>query len=326
MNEAIAVSTRVRLARNLKKYPFGNNLSDEERKQITEAVSASVKDSGFKIIDMANISEISAEHLAERHLISPEFASEKTKRAIALNSDESVVVMINEEDHIRIQSFCKGFDLKTAYEKAEETDNMIEAKNIYAFDEKLGYLTHCPTNLGTGLRASVMLHLPALEILGGIGKIVGTVGKLGICVRGIYGEGSQAKASLYQVSNQITLGMSDEEIISRVRDIALKIIEQEENARKILLKKDYYGIMDKISRAYGVLKNAYVLNISEFMEQISLVRLGVSLNLIKGDIKNIDSLIYKVQPAGIIEKYGEMNSIENDIRRAEIIRGELKSD
>ena len=219
------ISTRVRLARNLKDYPFPCRLSEQGRKKVIEKVTSAIRDSNssiasdFNLIKLDDLTEAQGVSLVERHLVSPEFISETEGRALLLSKDESMSIMINEEDHIRLQVITDGLSLEQAYDTADKLDTLLDENLEFAFDDKLGYLTQCPTNLGTGMRASVMLHLPALEKSRTIGRIAGNLSKLGLTIRGAYGEGSEPSGSLYQLSNQVTLGISEKAAIENLENI-----------------------------------------------------------------------------------------------------------
>ena len=261
--------------------------------------------------------------LAERHLISPEFASDRAGRALLLTDDEAVSIMLCEEDHIRLQVMMAGLALKEAYSVADKIDNIISSKLNYAYDDRIGYLTQCPTNLGTAMRASVMLHLPALTRCGQIGKLASTVSKLGLVIRGAYGEGSSPKGDIYQLSNQITLGISEEAALNNLQSITLQLVAQERAAAEKLIENPIEE--DRIFRAWGILKNARVLSGDEFMELSSLLRMGISTKSIDFDIATLNELTTRVQPATINAAEGkELNSQQRDVLRAKWVREALE--
>ena len=321
------VSTRIRLARNLAGVPFPARMSAEQRRQVNEKVrDALLSDPTFgprfKYLEMETLPDITAAALAERHLISPAFAEHREGKAILLSDDENVCIMLCEEDHIRIQVMAAGLALDEAYRTADAIDNVLASKLDYAFNERLGYLTECPTNLGTGLRASLMLHLPALEASGAIGRLAATVGKIGMTVRGTYGEGSKAVAALYQISNQVTLGISEEAAIENLRAIAAQTIQQERSLRASL---DPDGIEDAAFRALGTLKFARAVSTKEFMELISKVRLGVAMGVIK-DVKleTVEELMNSAGPAAVQAARGEpLEPAQRDKARADLARERL---
>lgn len=296
----IVLSTRIRLARNLNEFPFPCRLDAEGRSKVNELVKSAVFENDskdFSFIEMKNLSRIQAVSLAERHLISPEFASKKDGSALILSEDESVSIMLCEEDHIRLQVMKAGLALEEAYDIADKLDSMLDSRLDYAFDERIGYLTQCPTNLGTAMRASVMLHLPALTRCGQISRLASTVSKLGLTIRGAYGEGSRANGDIYQISNQVTLGITEETAIANLKSIVLQLVAQERAAASEIIKNP--AEEDKIFRALGVLKNARLLSTDEFMELISVVRLGVARGLIDAPLEKINELIVSMQPATI---------------------------
>ena len=269
---------------------------------------------------MKDLSRIQAVSLAESHLISPEFASKKDGSALVLSSDESVSIMLCEEDHIRLQVMMDGFQPEEAYALADQVDNILSKKLNFAFHERLGYLTQCPTNLGTGMRASVMLHLPALEMSGTVNRIGANLSKLGLTMRGLYGESSKPAGAFFQLSNQVTLGISEKAAIENLKNITNQLITQEMRARESLLNS--IEAEDKINRALGVLKTARLMDHNEAMKLLSLVRLGVSekkLETLSTD--SIDKLIVEIQPASIMTRYGDdMSPRDRDIKRAQILR------
>ena len=271
---------------------------------------------------MKDLSRLQAVSLAERHLISPEFASKQDGSALVLSSDESVSIMLCEEDHIRLQVMKAGLALEEAYDIADKLDSMLDKKLKYAFDERIGYLTQCPTNLGTAMRASVMLHLPALTRCGQMTRLANTVSKLGLTIRGANGEGSQPKGDIYQISNQITLGITEETAIANLKSIVLQLIAQERAAAAEIVKNP--AEEDKIFRALGVLRNARLLSTDEFMELISVVRLGAARGLIDVGIEKINELIVNMQPATISASNSEANNpAARDAYRAKAVREAL---
>lgn len=321
MSEAV-VSTRVRLARNLSEYPFPIRLSADKAKEVVEKVDEALQDCGMKFhrMDLDAVSDTMKVALLEQHLISPDFVRGAEGRAVFLSDDNSVSIMVNEEDHIRLQVIKSGFEPDEAYEIADKLDNELSKKLSFAFHEKLGYLTQCPTNLGTGMRASVMLHLPALDMTGAVHRIGANLSKLGLTIRGLYGESTKPVGAFFQLSNQVTLGISEKAAIANLKNITTQLIAQEMKARDNLLTK--IEVEDRIARALGILKTALVVDHSEAMDLLSLVRLGVAskkLNTLSTD--SIDRLITQIQPASIMTKFGEdMTPQERDIKRAELIR------
>lgn len=320
----IVLSTRISLARNLDEFPFPSKLDAEGREKVNSAVKSALLCDGSDLsyIDMKSLSEIQAVSLAEKHLISPEFAARRDGTALLLSSDESVSIMLCEEDHIRIQVIKAGLALEQAYAEADKIDTILDGKLKYAFDERIGYLTQCPTNLGTAMRASVMLHLPALTRCGQIARLAGTVSKLGLTIRGAYGEGSASTGDIYQISNQITLGITEETAIANLRSIVLQLVAQERSAAQEIVKNP--AEEDKIFRALGVLQNARLLSSDEFMELISEVRLGAARGVVDIPLEKINELIVNMQPATISAAAdGAIGPAARDAARAKAVREAL---
>lgn len=321
----IILSTRVRFARNLASFPFPCRLDAAGRKEVCETVRDALADvSGIKLhyIDMNDLSEKQSVALAERHLISPEFTSGGEGRALLLSEDESVSIMLCEEDHIRIQVIKGGLDLEGAYDLANKIDDLLDSKLNYAFDERLGYLTQCPTNIGTGMRASVMMHLPALSKCNQTAKLSSTVSKLGLTVRGSYGEGTVAKGDIYQISNQVTLGISEKTALDNLKSIAMQIATQERAAGEEFVKN--VSILDRITRAYGILSSARLLSTDEMLDLFSWVRLGSVYGIIEADITKLNELTETMQAATLASKNGEfLSSDERDEIRAKTVREAL---
>jgi len=329
-DRAVVVSTRIRLARNLSDIPFPNRMSDQQKKDVIGRVSSALekakfgKDITLKMIDMEKLDNISANAMAERRIISPEFASNRQGRAVFISDDESVAVLINEEDHIRIQVLSSGSDLPVCLKIAGEIDSFLDKKLKFAFDETLGYLTQCPTNLGTGLRASVMLHLPMMESGRMIENLANTVSKLGMTVRGSMGEGSASRGALYQISNQVTLGISEQNAIDNLMSIVNQVIRQEENLRKNAYERDTVSTDDQIYRAMGLLSNARLLSTDELLRLLSLIRLGTSLGIIKTDISVLNTLLFETGAYCISARQGGTpDSRKRDQLRAEFVREKL---
>ena len=322
----IAVSTRIRLARNLSGLPFPARMTPEQRRELNLKVKNAVLQSNtpfaksLKCIDMADVPQTEIAAMVERHIISPEFAEENADRAIIISADESISIMIGEEDHVRIQVILGGLQLEKAYDTAEQLDSLLYNELHFAFDRSLGFLTECPTNLGTGLRASVMLHLPVTESNGEISSIAETVGKIGFTVRGMYGEGTKASASMYQVSNQITLGISEKNAIDNLKIITAQLIDKERKARNGLNK---IKLEDMCFRALGTLQNSRILSSKEMMDLLSRIKLGISMGIIKTDVLPI-KLFIEGQPNMLMKKYGQLEPEERDIYRAAFIRDALK--
>lgn len=325
----IVLSTRIRLARNIKEYPFPARLSQEQRQKVEKAVCGSVGQcmqligSSYRFINMEDIGKTDAVSLVERHLVSPEFISERRGRGLILSDDESVSIMINEEDHLRIQVMQEGLALAQAYSIADKLDTLLNERLNFAFDERLGYLTQCPTNLGTGMRASLMLHLPALQESGMMGRVANSLSKLGLAIRGIYGEGTEPVGAIYQLSNQVTLGLSEKEAIDNLGRIAMQLVSQERAARKNLVQNT--ETQDSICRSLGILQNARMLSNNEFMKLLSNIRIGVSEGLIENvSYDTLNALMVRVQPATIMLPGGQaLSPAQRDILRAKLAREAL---
>ena len=321
----IVVSTRIRLARNLSEYPFPNKLNTKSRTALNNIIKDAVEmDNRFdlRFVEMKSLARFEAASMAERHIISPEFASDHDGRALMISKDEDICIMLNEEDHIRIQIMKSGFALDEAYEVADEIDDLLGNKLQYAFDERIGYLTQCPTNLGTGMRASVMLHLPALTMNGQIHKLINTISKLGLTFRGAFGEGTKATGDMYQLSNQITLGISEEFAIKNLKAITLQLCANERAAREELLKS--IDTEDAIFRAYGTLKWARLLSTQELMDNLSLVRLGSVAGKISVPVETLNELMISMQPASInVMAAQKLEEKERDTIRATKVRNRL---
>lgn len=324
----VVVSSRIRLARNLKQYPFVPKLSEEQRKQIEEKVKEIVPSLGYGIsfLRLKDMDEITQMSLVEKHLVSPNFVfKEDIKGSMLLNDDENISIMINEEDHLRIQVLASGLELDNLMNLAVELDEKIGNNLEYACSEKYGFLTSCPTNVGTGLRASVMVHLPALTTTGNIRKILEVIHSFGMNIRGVYGEGTEIQGDMYQVSNKQTIGISEREIIKNLKLIIEKIIEQERLARKILTKESI-ELEDKVYRSFGILSQAKKLSSQEARELLSQVKLGTDLGIIKelNDLK-VKKLELYTKPANLQKYLGEkLGNYERDIKRAQIVKQIIK--
>jgi len=326
-NNGIVITSRIRLARNLKNYKFPTNMTQEEARSVIEEISNAVSkyDRGYKLTYMKDLTDIKKNSLIETHIISPALASKKDTGAFLLSPDRRVSIMINEEDHIRIQTLGDGLSLEECWKLGNEVDDIIEESVDYAFDKDLGYITCCPTNIGTGMRASVMLHLPALSITNQVDKLLYGVSQLGVAVRGVYGEGTKSVGHLYQISNQVTLGVAEETLIDKINQIVMQIIEKEKTTRDHLYKNNYDELEDDFYRAYGLLTNARKMSADEAMKLLSLLKLGSEMGItpmVKG--KNIYQLMVWIQPNNISTIEGrELSVKERDKKRAEIIRQEL---
>ncbi|CDD16601.1 putative ATP:guanido phosphotransferase Clo1313_2463 [Clostridium sp. CAG:798] len=318
----VVISSRVRLARNLADFPFKDKAKQEDLEQILKKIKEIVPSIGYglKYIELRNIDNITKLTLIENHLISPEFATNK-KGAILINDEENICIMINEEDHIRIQVFSSGQELEELLNLAIEIDEKIDGLVTYATNERYGYLTSCPTNVGTGLRASVMVHLPALTLTGNIEKVLNVVNNFGMNIRGVYGEGTQSKGNIYQISNNQSLGLIEKEIIKNIKTITEKVIEQERLARKYLTKRQI-DLEDRVYRAYGILANAMKLSSEECRKLLSDVKLGTDLGIIKElDDMKVSKLETYTKP-GNLQKYlaKELDAYDRDIERSKVVK------
>ena len=322
--ERIAISSRVRIARNLKEYKFPHLMDSKDADNILNSMS-NILEGKNKLLKLKDIDDITLNSLVERHLISKEFVSDKEKRAILLNDDLSLAIMINEEDHLRIQGFASSDNIKEAYKIAKEAEIKIGEKLEYAKHDKFGYLTACPTNVGSGLRVSVMLHLPALTALGYMSKMLSDAATFGIAIRGLYGENTEAGGHIYQISNQRTMGMTDEEVITNVEKIVKNIIKQEKKARNIL-QEDKVNFEDKVMRALGTLRYARRIDTAEAEKNISLIRLGIERKIIKDiDINKVQKISVNIYPNMLkLEMKKDMDEITRDEERAKYIRKELE--
>lgn len=327
----IVMTSRIRLARNLRGWPFPGWASERKRMELLESVRpvvaglALMKD-GFNE-EYSSLNKTRKQVLVERHLVSREHAARSSGCAVVIDRRQSVAIMLNEEDHLRMQGIRAGLDLRTAYDMINSVDSELERELSYAYDQRLGYLTACPTNLGTGMRASVMLHLPALALTDQIKQVMNAVHKIGLAVRGLYGEGTEALGNLFQVSNQHTLGETEAELISRIEGVAEHIVQAENNAREKLRLESPMMLHDQIGRAYATLRYAHILNSKEALNYLSLLRLGADLDIISGcDRSLIDMLLLEIQPAHLqLAARKDLSPEERDSRRAEITRERLKS-
>lgn len=328
----IVMSSRVRLARNLTEYAFPFIFSNEDAQNVVKKIEEISKEStplsvrNLEMIKMENIPSLQKRVLVEKHLISPNLAENSTFGACLLSENEEVSIMINEEDHIRIQCLFPAFQLSEALSVANEMDDWMESHLNYAFNETYGYLTSCPTNVGTGLRASVMMHLPALVMTQQINRIIPAINQLGLVVRGIFGEGSEALGNIFQISNQITLGKSEEDIVEDLKSVVKQLISQERSAREALVKTSNIQLEDRVYRSYGVLTNSRIIETKEAAKCLSDVRLGIDIGFIKDIPKNILNELMIITQPGFLQQYagGPLRPHERDIRRASLIRERIK--
>lgn len=330
----IVMSSRIRLARNLADYPFIRRCTDIDRANIEstvrERLSKETKEdfSQLTFINVADLESLDRQFLVERQLISREHANSDGARAVAIDQQERLSLMVNEEDHLRIQVMKSGLDLSSAWDQVNEVDDLIESRLTYAFHPDLGYLTACPTNVGTGMRVSVLVHLPALVITQQIEKVFRSLQKINLVVRGLYGEGTQAMGDFYQVSNQITLGKTEKELIDQVGDVIPVVIDYERKARDFLINEKQNDLFDQVSRAYGTLQNAQQISSEETMFLLSRVRMGINLGLI-GDLEipEVNQLFIRTQPAHL-QKISQqpLDTDQRNIERANYLHDQLKLD
>ena len=320
----IIVSSRIRLARNIKEFPFKIKMTKEDKNKLLEKVKFITPSVGYglKFLYLKDMDDITKMSLVEKHILSPEIALNKTQDgAILINDEENICIMINEEDHIRLQVFTSGLDLQNTLNLAIEIDEKLNEILGFSASEKYGFLTACPTNVGTGLRASVMVHLPALKITGNLSKLLHIVNSFGMTIRGAYGEDSKAKSDIYQISNNQTLGITEKEIVTNLENITKKVMEQERLARKYLVKNTD-DLEDKVYRSFGILTNARKLTSEETDNLLSDIKLGTDLGIIEelNDLKVKELMLY-TKPANLQKKVGKLlDANERDKNRAEVIR------
>lgn len=326
--DGIVISCRARLARNLSRYPFAPRISVDDQRKIIDEVLAAAKDSRrmttASYFSMNALDANERRVLVERHLISPSLADEKGERGILFNQDESLSVMINEEDHLRLQAIYPGTQAQQTWASIAALDAEITGAVDCAHDDRLGFLTACPTNTGTGLRASILIHLPALVLTEDMERVLQGLNQLSFTVRGVYGEGSNASGNLFQVSNQATLGSSEEKIVEGLLRITAQLVEYEKDAQQSLLREAKSQMEDKVWRAYGLLRHARVLSSQEFMNLLSAVRLGLTIGLLDVPAAFLNHLMIATQPAHMQAEAGSsMDPEERDLRRAELVRQKL---
>jgi len=325
----IVISSRIRLARNLDKMPFphwGNKLQGEDA---ARAIEDAIRKVDFlktaTVFHLADLDAVDKQFLVERHLMSLEHAQKTDHKAVAFDNEEIVSVMINEEDHIRMQVMQSGFNLFEAWDIISRIDDALEKELRFAFLSDWGYLTACPTNTGTGMRGSVMLHLPALVMTRQIDRVLAAIAKLSFTTRGLYGEGTQATGNFFQISNQVALGLSESEIVENINSLIRQIVDQENAAREISLSKNKALLEDRISRSLGILKSAHIISSQETTELLSMVRLGSDVGIIKNlDRRTINELFILIQPAHLQKiENKKLTQAERDVKRAELIRSRL---
>jgi len=327
----IVVTSRVRLARNLRHFSFPGWAKKTERMQILEAIKPEVE-ALPEMVDAysaysQDLTALEKQVLVERHLISREHAAKGVGSAVVMNKKQTLSIMINEEDHLRMQGIRSGLQLKSVYKLIDKVDSALEERLDFAFSPSLGYLTACPTNVGTGMRASAMVHLPALVLSEQINQIIQAVNKIGLAVRGLYGEGTEALGNLFQVSNQHTLGEKEDDIIVRLHKVIEQIIEHEQNARQMLLQKKSATLLDHIGRGYGILQHAYSMNSKEALNLLSFMKLGIDLGFFPEPCRiPVDQLFMETQPAHLQKGTAQkLAAEERDGLRAEIIRSKLSA-
>jgi len=329
--DRIVMSSRVRLARNLRGFAFPGWAKKSDRQRVLQAINdaalALPQLQGAFMGAMESISTQDKQLLVERHLISREHAARKEGSGLILRQDESLCLMVNEEDHLRMQSLLPGLQIRAAWEAIDAVDTGLEGRVEFAFSPVLGYLTSCPTNVGTAIRVSAMLHLPGLVLADQIQPTIEAVSKLGMAVRGFYGEGTDALGNVFQVSNQRTLGESEPRIVERLEKVLHQLIENEENARALLLEQKPKVIFNHVGRAYGTLANAHIISSKETMNLLSLLRLGVELGLFPGaDVALINELFIVTQPAHLQQtSEHKLSADERDVLRASLLRERLRA-
>jgi len=327
----VVISSRVRLARNFTEYPFPFRMDRNQRHQIIKTITDNIKNSDNDIInklmyvDMQSITPIDRQAMVERHLISPELAQSEQECGALVSKDERISIMLNEEDHLRIQCMFAGMQLQEAWKLCSSIDDFLGEKIDFAFDKAYGYLTCCPTNIGTGMRASVMLHLPGLAMSGYIKSILEACSKIGIAVRGLYGENSEAMGNMFQISNQVTLGQNEEEITSNLTNIIRQIIEQERNIRQDMRKRNGLKFEDSVFRALGILSSARVITTDECLKLLSNVRMGVNMGIIDNiNIETLNEIMLAIQPATLQKSVGRpLEPEERDAVRAMTVRDKI---
>ncbi|MDD3982660.1 MAG: protein arginine kinase [Candidatus Omnitrophota bacterium] len=330
-NSDIVISSRVRLARNIDKMPFPHWAGKKQAETVIEKARALkenvdlLKNTSF--FAMSELDSVDKQFLVERHLMSHELSQKPNSKALIVENNEVLSVMVNEEDHLRIQVMQSGFNLKGAWDIVNGLDDAISREVQYAFSREWGYLTACPTNAGTGMRGSVMLHLPALVMLNQINRVLAAIAKLSFTTRGFYGEGTQAAGNFFQISNQVSMGQSEEDLVGNIDGLIRQIIEQEAQAREALLAREKAMLEDRVHRSFGILRNAHIISSKETIELLSMLRLGCELGMIEDLNRSvINELFILIQPAHLQKLENKKLSPEDrDVKRAEIIRGKLNA-
>lgn len=326
----IVISSRIRLARNLAAFPFTNRATHHQKAEIEKLLRERVAKLDYSIpltyFSLTDVSQIDRQMLVERQLVSRELANAEGPRAVAIADLETVSLMINEEDHIRLQAMRSGFALDEAWQDIDRLDDALEQRVSYAFSEEFGYLTACPTNVGTGMRASVMLHIPALVLTKQVDKVFRALQKINLAVRGLYGEGTRASGDFYQISNQVTLGKSETGILTEIREVIPRIISYERQARETLVRETRQALHDRVSRAYGTLCSATMMTSEETMDLLSAVRLGINVGLLDEiTIPTVNELFIHTQPAHLQKLMGtELDGEERNSARARYLRSKVR--
>ena len=326
----IAVTTRVRLARNVKNIPYPGKMTASQAQQLISDVWSAFDNSplkeSLKMYEIASLSDMEKKALIEKHLISPELCASKVPCVAIISNDEKISVMVNEEDHLRIQVFVQGLDAEKAYDTAKKIEKLLSEKLTFDYDSEFGFLTSCPTNAGTGLRASVMLHLPAISATHQVNPLLKWAANLGMTVRGLYGEGSRASGALYQLSNQITLGVCEEDIIARFSAASCSLISEERRMCAQLFENNPFEMKDKCLRSLGILKNAYMIPSEEAVNLVSNVCLGANAGIIKNiDRSMLREAMFSTMPATLSLETEGAASRERDVKRAQILQKALNS-
>jgi protein arginine kinase len=328
-NSNIVMSSRIRLARNFSKVPFPNRAGKKDLTDVIELMQKTMAQidelKGAMFIKVNELDNIDKQFLVERHLMSHEHATNTEGKALIVSPDENISVMINEEDHLRVLGMRSGFNLTETWRLIDSIDDNLSTKVDFAYLSDWGYMTACPTNTGTAMRGSVMLHLPALVMTKQINKVLAAISKLSFASRGFYGEGTQASGNFYQISNQLSLGHSEQDIIQNINGLIKQVIEQEEQARQALLVQNKTMLEDKIFRSLGILRNAHIISSQETVELLSMVRLGIDLDIVKNiDRKTMNELFIMIQPAHLQKMEGKkLSTAARDSKRASLIREKL---
>lgn len=328
----VVLSSRIRLARNVDGLPFPQRMTEANAERLLRSVEAGVKEinlvglaSKVQLYRLAETSPLERQILVDKHLMSPQQAQQAKGGAVAVSDDEAISIMVNEEDHLRIQCLAPGLQLMETWRLASLVDDALEQKLTYAFHGQRGYLTACPTNLGTGLRASVMMHLPGLVLTQQAGRLFHSLSQLGLVVRGLFGEGTEAAGNIFQISNQTSLGKTEEEIVQHLDAVARKVIQAEKQARQLLHSESRIQIEDRVGRAHGLLSSARIMTSEEAMRLLSDVRLGIDLGVLPDlKLRLMNELMVAMQPAFLQKLEGrELDAADRDIRRAAMIRSRL---